>query len=240
MSMRQFATVALACFLGLGGERSPSLANPFEPPPERNAPHSTAGGGSRPTTGSSCTLDEASGLKATALAPQPFIGLTRQASPNLWLYLPTNEAQSIEISVFDQQLTGLTQFEIPSPDAHSFTTIDLSEYITLSVGVPYYWTAAFICTPNRRTEDWVVGGWIKHQPLSTMEQQALQALSPLDQVNRYMGTGYWYDAFTALLPLVQTDPLSSEFEAVWDRLIQQADLELTWVDVGNVVRISKQ
>lgn len=229
----------LTFLISLSVSTSLALANAFEPPPERNAPHSTAGGGSRPATDSSCTLAESSGLRATAMAPKTFVGLTKQANPNLWLYLPTNEAKSIELSIFDQQLNGLSQFEIASPTAPGFVAVDLSEHIALSVGTPYYWTAAFVCNPNRRTEDWVVGGWIQYQSVSTSEQQTLQELPPLEQVQRYMSTGYWYDAFTMLLPLVRANPSAADVEATWNTLMRQAALELTRNNLGNVVHISK-
>lgn len=222
---------------GLIVETPPVLANAFEPPPERNAPRSTAGGGSRPATESSCTFHPDSGLRATALAPQSFIGLTHQAPNQVWLYQPTNEAQSIEISVFDQNLNGLAQFELTSPGTPGFLAVDLAEHITLAADTPYYWTAAFICSPHRRTEDWVVGGWIKHQPLSTSNQPTL---APIDQVKQLMGTGYWYDAFKQLLLLSQTTPESSNLEELWNSLTQQADLELPWATVNNVIHISQQ
>ena len=241
MISQQLGGAVLAYCLSLMVGTSAGWANAFEPPPDRSAPRSTAGGGSRPTD-SRCMLDDASNLRAMALAPQTFVGLTQQANPNLWLYLPTseaNEAEFVEVSVFDEQLNGLTQFEV-SLNTPGFLAIDLSQHITLSTGLTYYWTAAFVCNPNRRTEDWVVGGWIKHQPITPSAQRGIDALAPIDQVDHYISTGYWYDALTVMLPLAQSDPSSSSFGVTWDRLVQHADLTLTWVDLDNVIRISKQ
>lgn len=230
MMVQRLSIVFLVCLIS--ARVSPLLAAPFDPPPNGDAPNSTAGGASRPAD-SSCTLDESSGLKATALAPQTFVGLTSQSNPVLWLYLPNKGGETIELTVFDQDLNDLSQFLVPSPDTHGFLAIDLSEHFTLSVDVPYYWTAAFICNPSRRIEDWVVGGWIQYQPVPTSDQQALQSLVPTDQVNQHIGSGYWYDAFTVMQPLVETEQSSSEVEAIWNTLIGQAELQLPWVDVNH-------
>ena len=122
---------------------------------------------------------------------------------------------------------------MPSPGTQGFLAIDLSEHFTLSVDVPYYWTAAFICNPSRRIEDWVVGGWIQYQPVPTNDQQALQSLVPSDQVSQYMGDGYWYDAFAVMQPLVETEQSSLDVEATWDTLIGQAGLQLPWFNVNH-------
>ena len=229
--MVQCLSIVFLIFL-ISARVHPVLAAPFDPPPNNDAPSSTAGGASRPA-GSGCTFDESSGLKATALAPQTFVGLTSQSTPALWLYLPNNQGETIELTVFDQDLNDLSQFLVSSPEAHGFLAIDLSEYFTLSIDVPYYWTAAFICNPSRRVEDWVVGGWIQYQPMPTSDQQALQSLTPSDQVSQYMDSGYWYDAFAIMQLLVETEPSSPEVEATWNTLIRQAELQLPWFDINH-------
>lgn len=209
---------------------APASGEPFSPPPERGAPSSTAGGGSRPST-VSCTLDELSGRRAIALAPQPFVGLTNQARPNLWLYVPNNAVETIEVSVFDEQLMGLAQFEITPPDSTGLFSIDLSAHVILPSSDPLYWTAAFVCDPNRRTEDWVIGGWIQYEPIEISEQQALQALSSTEQIEQYANSGYWYDALSVILKLAQTPSSSSVLQDSWNRLVQQAAIELNWTDI---------
>lgn len=227
--VQRLSIVFLLCLIGARG--GPVLAAPFDPPPNSDAPSSTAGGGSRPAN-SSCTAEGPSGLKATALAPQTFVGLTSQSAPILWLHLPTsNDVEAIEFTIFDQYLNDLYQFEISNPNTRGLLPIDLSEHFDLSVEIPYYWTASFICNPSRRIEDWVVGGWITYQPLSTNDQQALQALEPLAQVNQYMNTGYWYDSFIVMQQLVATEQALSGVEDAWNTLIKQAELQLPWIDM---------
>ena len=123
-------------------------------------------------------------------------------------------------------------------------------------GETYYWAAALICHASRRTEDWVVGGWIRYQPLpSTQATTALINSETVDslssssveseinleqltaQINHYMETGYWYDALAMLLPLVQGSS-SSLLESTWVALLSQANLspvEMNLNDGGQTV-----
>lgn len=238
MALRPLFFVPLLSLISIALGIAPAAGEPFSPPPERGAPSSTAGGGSRPST-VSCTLDELSEQRAIALAPQPFVGFTSQAMPNLWLYLPNNEVETIEISVFNEQLGGLAQFELDPPDSTGLLSIDLSERVTLPAGNPLYWTAAFVCDPNRRTEDWVIGGWIQYEPIEMSKQKELQVLSSMEQIDQYASSGYWYDALTAVLALAQTPPPSSALQDRWNHLIQQATIELNWADIDHVTTTSE-
>ncbi|MFK8184880.1 MAG: DUF928 domain-containing protein [Phormidesmis sp.] len=239
MSFQTFCLTLLFFSTSAMPKVAPALAAPFAPPPRRGAPDSTAGGGSRPIA-ASCTLDAQSGQSAIALAPQSFVGLTHQATPNLWFYVPTNEAQMIEISIFDEQLNGLVQFAVGDPEIIGVHAVDLSAYITLSAGVPYYWTAAFVCDPNRRTEDWIVGGWIQYESITTRKQQALLARSPIEQIEQHAGTGYWYDALDVMLSLDPEDFPPATLRSTWNRLVQQTAIALNWTTLNNAPRTFKQ
>ena len=213
------------------------LANAFEPPPNQDAPQSTAGGGSRPVT-SSCNWTQAEGDKhrAMALAPQSFVGLSSVAQPILWLYVPASSISGIEVSVFDQELNGLAQAKIAEsePGIPGLVPLELPEGFRLSPDQPYYWSAAIICNPNRRTEDWVVGGWIRYQPLSP-ELTLPDGDESLSHINQQMETGYWYDALTAMVPAlsgVSSSPSFTITQTTWLALLQQAHLN------PNVIHVS--
>ena len=227
----------------------PALANAFEPPPNQDAPRSTAGGGSRPAS-SACPWDETSGATAIALAPQTFVGLSTQSQPALWLHLPAPSLNGLELSLFDEQLNGIAQQKVESSNATGFYRIPFPETIQLNQGEAYYWSVALICHPQRRTEDWVIGGWIRYQALPSNEadisiSNGLPSPSPgsthegervpniesdmgleqvTAQVNYYLDNGYWYDALTTLLPLMQDPSSSSLLDSTWVTLLHQANL----------------
>lgn len=204
-----------------------TFANAFEPPPNQDAPDSTAGGGSRPAN-SSCHLtpSEVNDMQAIALAPQSFVGLSSVQSPTLWLYIPNLSISGIEISLFDQDLNGLAQTNLSKPDMPGLIPIELPENYLLSPHQSYYWSAAMICNPNRRTEDWIVGGWIQYQPLAS-DTSSVANTAPLVQIHRHLETGYWYDALAAMipsLPIQSDEATASTVEMTWGNLLQQANL----------------
>lgn len=246
------------------------LLNAFDPPPDQDAPRSTAGGGSRPSVSAcrwrpaavSSTVSSAvssvteqaatSSVKdqsgtamaegpsddwpppAIALAPETFVGQSQSAQPTLWLHNPSADIASVEISVFDHQLNGLAQNIQTLPAVAGLVPIQLSKDISLAPGESYYWSAAFICNPERRTEDWVVGGWIKYEPLPATAQPSTTTLPSLAQVNQHLTTGYWYDALNTLLLLIDMESPADETQVAWSELLQQANINPGHIDLGHI------
>lgn len=245
------------------------LLNAFDPPPDQDAPRSTAGGGSRPSVSacgwtpaavSSTVSSAVSGVTeqaatssvkdqsgpvmaegpsddwpppAIALAPETFVGQSQSARPTLWLHNPSADIASVEISVFDHQLNGLAQNIQTLPAVAGLVPVQLSKDIALAPGESYYWSAAFICNPERRTEDWVVGGWIKYEPLPATAQPSIKAEPSLAQVNQHLTTGYWYDALNTLLLLIDMESPSDETQVAWLELLQQANINPGHIDLGH-------
>ncbi len=213
----------------------PAQAAAFEPPPNQDAPSSTAGGGSRPAesacawapTGSPNSVTPPS--TAIALAPQNFVGKSHVAQPTLWLHIPNTASKTditaLEISLFDQQLNGIAQEQQVLTGSSGLVPIQLPESFTLSPETTYYWSAAFVCNPAQRTDDWVVGGWIQYRPLLLADQQTLKSLSLLAQANQYLTTGYWYDALATLMPLMQATSPAPETQATWASLLNRANID---------------
>lgn len=229
--------LALFCGLTAITLHAGGLATPFEPPPERDAPSSTAGGGSRPGQPSCGTGQSA---QAIALAPQTFVGLSSEAQPNFWIYLPNLDVDQVELSLFDAELKGLVQTTFTLPSQSGFVPLQLPESYELDRDQTYYWSAALICNPQRRSEDWVIGGWIRYQPTATSQATRLQTLSPLQQVNYQLHQGYWYDAVTTLLPLTRTLPPDPHLQPIWIALLQQADLAPPWKTLDDSARLSQR
>ncbi|MEM9089337.1 MAG: DUF928 domain-containing protein [Cyanobacteria bacterium P01_F01_bin.53] len=213
----------------------PAQAAAFEPPPNQDAPSSTAGGGSRPAE-SACAWAPAGSPNsvtppstAIALAPQNFVSKSRLAQPTFWLHIPNTTANTditaLEISLFDHQLNGIAQGQQVLTGGSGLVPIQLPEGFTLSPGTTYYWSAAFICNPTQRTDDWVVGGWIQYRPLPFADQQTLKSLSLLAQAHQYITTGYWYDALATLMPLMQAPSPAPETQATWANLLTRANID---------------
>jgi hypothetical protein len=198
----------------------------FEPPPGRDAPRGgTFGGGSRPVGTQCLSNPSAKSNTLTALSPGQNLGLTQTERPNLLVYLPETTAKKAELSLFDEQMKGIYQVNIPVTKA-GLVSISLPDTApTLAKNKPYYWTFALVCNANDRTDDLVVGGWLElAQPSDSLKQQ-LATATFLEKVSLYAKQGYWYDALTTLNQLQQTQPNNPELTASWAQLLKSAGLD---------------
>ncbi|MGI0484016.1 DUF928 domain-containing protein [Pantanalinema rosaneae CENA516] len=208
----------------LGGiNLNPAIAS-FDPPPEQGSPAGTAGGGSRPAQ-SACfpQTSHLSGL--TALSPTAYVGLTTRDRPTVHIYLPATTAQMAELSLFDAQGRGIYQTTVPISSTDTLVRFSFpSTAPILSADQPYYWAVALICNPNQRTDDWIIGGWIRQQTPDPWLQRQLATASGVEQVKLYAEAGFWYDALETLVQLQQAHPQDSALGSVWARLLQSIGL----------------
>lgn len=213
----------LIMFSALVGQASIALASAFDPPPGQGEPGSTAGGASRPSQ-PTC-LGQSSTDTFTVLAPKTYLGLTAQARPTFWVYLPSSRAKTLEFSVFDQQRKGIYQTKIAIDNKSGFVKITLPETApALNFNQSYNWTVALVCNPKRRTEDSVIGGWIQRQaPTAEFQSKLTRARTDLDRANLYAQSQFWYDAISLLMTSDQ--PNSEAFKHLWSSTIQAAGLE---------------
>lgn len=220
---RQFwlSTTFLVTLAASGALTSPALAQ-FSAPPGQGAPKGTAGGGSRsPLT---CLTQADSQASLIALAPTETIGLTTKAHPTVWVYVPPSKAKTLEFSLFTQNQEGIYQVEVPIQTT-GLVKLTLPPSIELQTDKPYYWAAALVCNPKRRTEDWIVGGWIQRQPFSADLQRHLTGATAEQQFKLYVQSGFWYEALTMYLQLRETQAQNANLPKLWTDLLKQAGLE---------------
>lgn len=218
---RILTTTLLLCF-ALSGQAQKTLASAFDPPPGQGEPGSTAGGASRPTQ-STC-VDSSSTAPFTVLAPRTYLGLTTQARPTFWIYLPTTRSKTLEFSVFDRQRKGIYQTKVTIANKSGLVAITLPETApALDLNQSYNWTVALVCNQKRRTEDWVIGGWIQRQaPTAQLQQRLSFATTTVDRAKLYAESQFWYDAIPLL---IQPNQPSSEASLnLWSTMIQAAGL----------------
>lgn len=220
MNFSRTFTSTLIVFLALFGQVSASLASAFEPPPGQGEPGSTAGGASRPSQ-SACALSSDAPI---VLAPKTYLGLTTQARPTFWISLPPSRAKTLEFSLFDRQRKGIYQTQIAIENKSGLVKITLPETApALSLNQSYNWTVALVCNPKRRTEDWVVGGWIQRQAPTVQLQQKLNlTITDLDRAKLYARSQFWYDAISVLIDSDQ--PSSEAFTTLWSETMKAAGL----------------
>jgi hypothetical protein len=226
------ATIAIALPAGdAAAQKKPvvlkrSFLQTFNPPTGRGAPKGTAGGGSRPAQ-LTCAQPN-SQASFLLLAPNRFLGLTASDRPTFWISIPKTTAKSLEFSLFDDKQVGVYQVSLPISSTEKLASISLPNSVpTLAAGKSYYWTAALVCNSQRRTDDWVLGGWVQRQPLSPAQRQQLQGFTLQQQYTFYADNGYWYEAVNTLLQLRRSQPKNAALEKTWTDLLQVGGLAVT-------------
>jgi hypothetical protein len=215
-----------------------NVAAIFEPPPGRDAPRGgTAGGGSRPVGGACLSNPSAKSSSLTALVPGRHLGLTQAERPNFLVYMPQTTAQTVELSLFDEQMNGIYQVSVPVSKA-GLVSIRLPDTAPpLVKDKAYYWTVALACNPSDRTEDWVVGGWIERaEPSATLKQQ-LANVTAVERVSLYAKQGFWYDALNTLVELQRTQPNNPAVATTWAELMKSVRLDVIGFAVQNASTI---
>lgn len=209
----------LMVFSVLSGQAQIAMANAFDPPPGQGTPGSTAGGASRPSRSTCLDSDT-----FTVLAPRTYLGFTTQARPTFWVYLPSSRAKTLEFSLFDRQRKGIYQTQIAIENKSGLVKITLPETApALNLDQSYNWTVALVCNSKRRTEDWVIGGWIQRKaPTAQFQQRFNLALTDFDRATVYAQSQFWYDAISLLITSKQ--PSSKALKDLWSATIEAAGL----------------
>ncbi|MBE9010531.1 DUF928 domain-containing protein [Pseudanabaenaceae cyanobacterium LEGE 13415] len=222
MNLSTALTTTFLIALALLGHVKTSFASAFEPPPGQGEPGSTAGGASRPIR-STCVLSNTLD-QLTVLAPKSYLGLTLQARPTFWVYLPATRANTLEFSLFDRQRKGIYQTRIDVANKKGFVKITLPESApALNLNQSYNWTVALVCNPKRRTEDWVAGGWIQRQASPHSLQQKLNlATTDSDRATLYARSQFWYDAISLMINSKQAG--SESGIKLWSATLEAAGL----------------
>ena len=213
-----------------------NVAASFEPPPGRDAPRGgTVGGGSRPV-GTACLSNRSATSGAlTALSPGRHLGLTQAERPNFLVYLPQTTAQTVEFSLFDEQMNGIYQMSVPVSKA-GVVSIRLPDTApALAQDKPYYWTVALVCNPSDRTEDLVVGGWIERAQASATLKQQLANVTAVEKVSLYAKQGFWYDALNTLVELQRNQPNNPAVATTWAELMKSVRLDAIGFPVPNAI-----
>jgi hypothetical protein len=201
-----------------------SLATPLyaqiEPPAGSPAPASTTSGGTRPTQACLKSIPKVP-QRLIVLNPSKTIGFTRSDQPTLFIYIPRNEAQALEFSLFDEQKRGLYQTTLSIQNQSGLIHVPFpSDAPKLIKQKNYYWTVAVICNVNDRTEDQIIGGWIQHRDVP----EDVSRLLPIERIALYTKQGFWYDAFSEWAALHQQQPHHPMVKKAWVNLIQAIGL----------------
>lgn len=189
-------------------------------PPNRGAPRSTQGTGSR-------GCPDAGPVGLSLLAPNDHTGLTAEGHPAFLWYLSEVPAAPLEFTLvqpgvakplFVKQMqpkqAGIVQIEMPK---------DLPELVA---GQKYQWSVSIVCNANRRSADVFAHSWIERvSPTSDVMAKLATATSDQEKAQIYASAGLWYDALATSYKLSATQPKNTAFVNSLITLLEQGGLQ---------------
>ncbi|MCL1465104.1 DUF928 domain-containing protein [Argonema galeatum] len=197
-------------------------------PPKGLGVPPTGGGGTR---GGSCSQDkENTGLPLTALMPAlessgDNWGLTVEANPQIFVYVPNTSARTVELALKDEDEKDVYRTNLPISGEAEIVSLTLPKNsVNLEVGKSYHWYFSIICNSKNRRRDVSVDGWTKRVEMdSTLAQ--IEKATPRDRANLYAKNGIWHEALASLSQLQRENPNDSALAEDWKKLLESAGLK---------------
>ncbi|VEP14662.1 conserved hypothetical protein [Hyella patelloides LEGE 07179] len=178
------------------------------------------------TRGNSCV---ASSQEFMALVPDTAVNHTASLNPKLYFHVPkTEDSQTIEFVLRDRSDRLVYETIIETKGESGIMSVEIPLAInnqakSLESSADYRWYLSHICNPEKRSQDLVLEGWIKHQELSKITQEKLATLTPAEQAQFYQQKGLWYDALAIAATEAQAKPENLS-ETQWSELLSTIGL----------------
>ncbi|NJO48886.1 MAG: DUF928 domain-containing protein [Leptolyngbyaceae cyanobacterium RM2_2_4] len=149
------------------------VINLFNPPRNRN---SGAAAG-RQFAGAGRDLCPPTSTPLTALVPNTNLGLTLDANPTLWFYIPYAASQGYETEfvLIDAEENDVYKQNFALPEEPGVISIQIPEQVALEAGDSYRWVISVMCNPENRSGDATVNGWIQRVDSENLDDQLAAA-----------------------------------------------------------------
>ncbi|MCT7990094.1 DUF928 domain-containing protein [Laspinema olomoucense] len=247
------ASIAVGLQLLTGGTL-PTSAAEFVPPDNVGAPRGRVGGGTRGgspfdqvspgvpgrrigggSRGCSVTGDRPTDQALTALVPETTMGLTVEAYPTFFWYLPSTSATGVEFVLMDEKGEKVIyETTFRTKGEAGIVSLNLPENASLpplEINANYRWYFSIICNPEDRAADVYVQGWIRRIEASAgLTEQLLATTSDLERAEVYARNGIWHEAISVLAKLRRSNPNNGDIAREWEELI-------TSVQLANVAQV---
>ncbi|MBD2463374.1 DUF928 domain-containing protein [Oscillatoria sp. FACHB-1407] len=191
--------------------------------PSIGAPGNRESGASR---SSACATSDR-GLKA--LLPETNVGLTTEARPTFFAYIPPSSANSAEFILYEDgtdELIYSTALEINGESGIASISLPSgADTPMLEVNKTYYWYFTVICDADDRSADMTVQGSIRRVPISSDLARQLASASTQERPAVYAAAGIWQDALAALAALNNSEPNNPNTRSSWNSLLSAVGLQ---------------
>ena len=195
----------------------------FEPPGD-GQPTETSSAGSRRSD--QCSFEE---LPIQTLMPKRNYGLTLQAQPSIFVYLPKTSAQQVVLTIRDQGGEYYQKAFLPINKNSNIVSFKLPEStIPLTIGKNYQWSLVFICRETVQPDDPILTGWVQRVELTAQLGNQLHQQTIIEKIQWYANHGYWYDLLTTIVETKESSHIAStpssltpvvNLTTIWDNLL---------------------
>ncbi|MEH1869189.1 MAG: DUF928 domain-containing protein [Nostoc sp.] len=188
-------------------------------PPNRSAPQTTAGGGSR---GGSRSLEGKETL--TPLMPPIKLGLTLAERPTFYWFVPQMPGQTAHFSLLeDNRIFYETTFKLPNESGIIGFTLP-TKAPSLEVGKKYHWYMSIASSSEELADEISVEGWVERiQPTADLLKQIART-NPKQLSQVYATSGIWYEVLDTLVKQRLTEPSDRTVMANWQALLESVGL----------------
>ncbi|MBD1867971.1 DUF928 domain-containing protein [Cyanobacteria bacterium FACHB-471] len=184
--------------------------------------------GNREAGASRSALCAASDRGLVALLPETNLGLTTQAYPTFFAYLPPTTATTAEFVLYHEgtdELVYSTSFEITgNPGIASIQLPEQAGQRPLEVGESYYWYFTIICNADERSADMSVQGGVQRVAPDSSLLNQVQTAQPQEIPIIYAEAGIWHEALSTLVELSRANPNDPTVNANLDELLSSVGL----------------
>ena len=208
----------------LNTQRVRSYVPKFKPP-KVGTPLSTVGAGARSESGV-CVREGTTPL--TAITPSDTVALTTAENTEVFVYIPETQAETMRLVVKDDLDNEVLRKSIPTPNNAGIIRFNLAQLgltQSLALNKSYRWSFTLMCLPQDRSDDIVVGGWIKRTTLSPGLVKQLSNVTPQQRPSLYAENGIWNEAVISLVELRRSRPQDPTLATYWKELLKSVGLE---------------
>lgn len=175
----------------------------------------------------SCTDMSAKGKELAALVPNYGAeesglvwGLTTEAHPTFWFYVPYSRRFPANLALLDETDHILSETQVSLTGRPGIIGVPLpSTARPLEIGKRYHWF--FDIHYQQGQPPAYVDGWIRRDKLNAFLKSQLWKATPKQRVSLLAPNGFWYDALTASAEIRRTEPKNT----AWAELLQAVGLE---------------
>lgn len=153
------------------------------------------------------------------------VGLTLEAKPTLFVYIPQTAAKQAELTLLDgEKSVYKTTLSISQTPGVARFSIPANANASLKVGNNYQWEVSLICDSDDRAEDIRVAGGVQRVKAEPTFANQLRRVSLRQRPGFYAEKGLWIDTLKSLADLRQANPTDSKLAADWADLLKSQGL----------------